>query len=82
LVFGVGSVRSYIFTRAEEECLVGWLEGGEESPLVRVTLSRIRNAERLLAHVELMALALRRLGAEGRLLGVLRLRRGSGSGGS
>jgi len=73
-------VRSYIFTRAEEECLVGWLEGGEETPLVRVTLSRIRKAERLLVHVELMALALRRMQMEGRLLGALRLRRGSGSG--
>lgn len=75
-------MRSYIFTRAEEECLVEWLGGGEEMPLVTVTLSRIRNAERLLVHVELMALALRRMQMEGRLLGVLRLRQGSGSGGS
>jgi hypothetical protein len=80
LLSGVVWVRGYIFTRAEEECLVGWLEGGEETPLVRVTLSRLRRAERLMVHVELMALALRRIQAEGRLLGVLRLRRGSGSG--
>ena len=46
---GVVSVRSYIFTRAEEECLVGWLEGGEETPLVRVTLSRMRNGPQRVA---------------------------------
>ena len=82
LVLGVGGLRLYIFTRAEEEALLGWLEGGVETPLVSVTLSRLRGAERLRVHVELMALALRRLAGEGRLVGSLRLRRGSGSGAS
>jgi len=66
-------MRSYIFTRAEEECLVRWLEEDEETPLTTKTLSRIRNADRLAVHVELMALALRKLEQEGRLMGRMRL---------
>ena len=72
-------MRTYIFTRAEEEALLSWLEGGEETPLVTMTLSRVRNADRLALHVEIMARALRKLGQSGRLVGRMRLSTGLAS---
>ena len=66
-------MRTYIFTEAEVECLVDWLRTGRETKRVSVVLSRIRNAHRLAVHVELMALALRNLEQEGRLMGRMRL---------
>jgi len=66
-------MREYLFTEAEVECLVEWLETGRETSHTTKTLSRIRNAYRLAVHIELMALALRKLEQEGRLIGRMRL---------
>ncbi len=66
-------MRTYIFTEAEVECLVDWLRTGRETKRVSVVLGRIRNAHRIAVHMELMALALRNLEQEGRLMGRMRL---------
>lgn len=75
-------MREYIFTKLEEEGLVNWLRDGELTKTTVKTLSRIRRAHRLAVHIELMALALRKMKAEGRLLEHLRLPSRSGSGNS
>ena len=69
----------YIFTKAEEEQLIKWLEEDLETKTTTRTLSRIRNSDRLLVHIELLCLNLRKLGQEGRLMGRLRLPSGLAS---
>ena len=69
----------YIFTKAEEEQLIKWLEEDLETKATTWTLSRVRNSDRLLVHIELLSLALRKLGQEGRLMGRLRLPSGLAS---
>ena len=66
-------MRNYIFTRYEEEQLLRWLEEDQEEASTTALLSRIRNADRLLVHVELMSLCLRKLEREGRIAGRMRL---------
>ena len=66
-------MRNYIFTKAEEEQLIKWLEEDLETIATTKTLSRIRNSDRILVHIELMSLALRKLERENRLMGRLKL---------
>jgi len=66
-------MRNYIFTKAEEEQLIKWLEEDLETIATTKTLSRIRNSDRILVHIELLSLALRKLERENRLMGRLKL---------
>ncbi len=66
-------MRNYIFTAEEEEQIIRWLREGKETKTTTRLLSRIRNSDHLLIHIELLALCLRKLETEGRLPRRLRL---------
>jgi len=58
-------MRTYIFTDAEHDALLGWLSGTltrADSPLLHTTLGRLRRSQkRLTTDIRLLTLALRRL---------------------
>ena len=66
-------MREYIFTKTEEEQLLKWLEEDLETKATTRTLSRIRNSDRLLLHIKILSLTLKKLDRSDRLLGKTRL---------
>ena len=71
---GGGVLRSYLFTDRDRERLRAWLESGVEDDGTRMIFVAMRRSlRRIVVDVDLMVLVLRRLRAEGRLMGRARL---------
>jgi hypothetical protein len=67
-------MRSYIFTDAEVERLIRWLETGEEDDALRMTFVEIRRSyHRLFVHLEMMFLVIKELRRKNRWRRRLRL---------
>jgi len=67
-------LRGYLFTDRDRERLRAWLESGVEDDGTRMIFVAMRRSlRRIVVDVDLMVLVLRRLSAEGRLMGRARL---------